>query len=419
MKKVYVGMSADILHHGHINLIKEASKLGEVTIGLLTDAAIASYKRLPYLTYEQRKAIIENIKGVKDVVPQHTLDYRPNIDMLRPDYVVHADDWKNGVQARTRSEVIARLNQTGGSLVEIAYTEGVSSTRLKEKLREVGTTPNIRLSTLKRLMNAKTLVRCMEVHSGLSGLIVEKTNVDNKEFDCMWSSSLTDSALRGKPDIEAVDMTSRMSTINDIFEVTTKPMIVDADSGGRAEHFSFTVKSLERLGVSAVMIEDKIGCKRNSLLGNCQQQDSIEGFCEKIKVGKRAQITDDFMIIARIESLILDNGMDDAVKRAEAYTEAGADAIMIHSRRNDPNEIFIFCRHFDSAPIVCVPTTYCGVYEQELTDNGIKVVIYANHLFRASYPAMKNVAEDILKNGRAYESEGKCLSIQDTLKITQ
>ncbi len=328
-KIVYVGMSADILHPGHINILKEAAKLGELTVGLLTDAAISSYKRIPYMNYEQRKSVVENIKGVANVVPQTTLDYRDNLRKIKPAYVVHGDDWKEGVQKQTRQQVIDVLREWGGELVEVSYTQGISSTQLNESIKNIGTTPNTRLSMLRRLLNAKPLIRVNEVHHGLSGLITEKTVVERNgvpvRFDAMWSSSLTDSTAKGKPDIEAVDMTSRMQSVNDIFDVTSLPMIFDADTGGKIEHFRFTVKSLERLGVSAVVIEDKVGLKKNSLLGNtvAQMQDSIDNFQVKIAAGKESQVTDDFMLVSRIESLILDAGMQDALDRAAAYIDAG------------------------------------------------------------------------------------------------
>ena len=427
MKKVYVGMSADLLHPGHINIIRRAVSLGEVTIGLLTDKAIASYKRLPYLSYEQRKVVVENIAGVKRVVPQSTLDYTPNLRTYKPDIVVHGDDWRTGIQAKTRQNVIDTLKAWGGELVEVEYTKGISSTQLNQDLKQIGTTPDIRLKRLRRLISAKSIVRVLEVHNGLCGLIVEKTQVcvDGKiqEFDAMWSSSLTDSTSRGKPDIEAVDLTSRMTTINDVFEITTKPLIFDADTGGMPEHFSFKVKTLERVGVSAVIIEDKIGLKKNSLFGNEveQQQDSIENFSYKIHVGKNAQITKDFMIIARIESLILEKGMDDAINRAFAYVDAGADAIMIHSKNKDPQEIFEFCKIFRKSnaeiPIVVVPSSYNHTYEKELCEVGANVVIYANHLLRSAYPVMIETAKSILIHGRSAECTSSCMSIKEILNL--
>ena len=427
MKKVYVGMSADLIHPGHINIIKEATKLGEVTVGLLTDEAIASYKRLPFLTYEQRKAVIEQIKGVHTVMPQFTLDYSSNLREIKPDYVVHGDDWGSGVQVGTRQKVIDTLNEWGGKLIEVPYTPGISSTQLHNDLKAIGTTPNIRLKTLGRLIAAKPFVRVLEVHNGLTGLIVENLKIEMdgtpREFDCMWSSSLTDSTAKGKPDIEAVDMTSRMATVNSIFEVTTKPMIFDADTGGRPEHFEFTVKSLERLGVSAVIIEDKVGLKKNSLFGTDvpQTQDSIDNFCNKIRVGKEAQITGDFMIIARIESLILEKGLDDAIERASAYIQAGADSIMIHSKKEEPEEIFKFCKQYNElnhrVPLVVVPSSYNKVYEDDLVDAGANIIIYANQLLRAAYPAMLNVAESILKHGRSYDCGEKCMPIKEILNL--
>ena len=427
IKKVYVGMSADLIHPGHINIIKKAAELGEVTVGLLTDKAIASYKRLPFLTYEQRKVVIEQIKGVKSVVPQYTLDYSSNLREMKPDYVVHGDDWGTGVQAGTRQKVIETLNEWSGKLVEIPYTQGISSTQLHNELKAIGTTPNIRLKALGRLMAAKPFLRVLEVHNGLTGLIVENLKIQfndaYREFDCMWSSSLTDSTAKGKPDIEAVDMTSRISTVNNIFEVTTKPLIFDADTGGRPEHFAFTVKSLERLGVSAVIIEDKVGLKKNSLFGTevPQKQDIIDSFCNKIRVGKETQITGDFMVIARIESLILGKGLNDALKRAHAYIEAGADSIMIHSKKKNPEEIFQFCKKYNEfkirVPLVVVPSTYNKVYEEELVSAGTKIIIYANHMLRSAYPAMLSVAESILKHGRSYDCESQCMPIKEILEL--
>jgi phosphoenolpyruvate mutase len=422
-KKVYVGMSADLIHPGHMNIIKEAAKLGEVIVGLLTDEAIASYKRLPYMNYEQRKKVIENIKGVSKVIPQETLDYRPNLRKIKPHYVVHGTDWREGVQAKVRKQVIETLKEWGGELVEPEYTKGISSTRLNQSLKEIGTTPDIRRARLKRLIKAKDVVKIMEVHNALSGLIVENIKVNNIEFDGMWSSSLTDSTVKGKPDIEAVDISSRINTLNEIFEVTTKPIIFDADTGGIAEHFVFTVRSLERIGVSAVVIEDKTGLKKNSLFGNevIQTQDSIENFCRKIKMGKKAQITDDFMIIARIESLILEKGMNDAIMRAKAYVEAGADGVMIHSRQKEADEILEFCKIFRkeyrNIPIVAVPTSYNQITAKELSKAGVNIVIYANHMLRAAYPGMVRVAKSILENDRSLEAEKDLLSIKEILEL--
>lgn len=427
MKRIYLGMSADLLHPGHINIINEASKLGEVTVGVLTDKAIASYKRLPYLNFEQRKQVVSNIKGVAKVVSQDTLDYRPNLRELKPDVVVHGDDWQTGIQSKVRKQVIDTLAEWGGELVEIGYTPGISSTQLHGALKEVGTTPDIRLKRLRRLIGAKKVVRVLEAHTPLCGLIIENAKAtvgeSSREFDAMWSSSLTDSTSKGKPDIEALDLTSRLQNINDVFEVTTKPLIFDADTGGIPEHFAFTVKSLERVGVSAVIIEDKVGLKKNSLFGNevAQQQATIEEFCHKIKVGKAAQITDDFMVIARIESLILEQGMDDAIERTKAFINAGADAIMIHSRQKSPDEILEYCSIFreldKTVPLVVVPSSYNQITDEELADAGANIVIYANHMLRASYPAMSQVAHSILEHGRSKECEPDCMPIKDILNL--
>jgi len=421
---VYVGMSVDLVHPGHMNILKVAAELGDVIVGLLTDEAISSYKRLPYMNYQQRKEVIENIKGVVSVIPQKTLDYRENLELLRPDYVVHGDDWKHGIQSSIRQQVIDTIKKWNGQLIEPHYTEGISSTQLHNSLQEIGTTPDIRRGRLKRLLQTKKLLRIMESHNAISALIVEKIKSNTSiEYDGVWSSSLTDSTSKGKPDIEAVDISSRITTINEIFEVTTKPMIFDADTGGRPEHFAFTIRTLERTGVSAVIIEDKTGLKKNSLFGNdvVQIQDSIENFSLKIQLGKKAQVTDDFMIIARIESLILEKGMNDAITRAKAYIDAGADGIMIHSRKNDPQEILDFCRiiqvEYSHIPIVVVPTSYNQITAKELSKAGVKIVIYANHMLRAAYPGMMNVAKSILDNDRSFEIEKELLSIQEILEL--
>jgi phosphoenolpyruvate phosphomutase len=428
MKSVYIGMSADLIHPGHLNILKKAAELGDVTIGLLTDRAIASYKRVPYMTFHQRREIVENLKGVMRVVPQETLDYTANLEILRPDFVVHGDDWREGVQRETRQRVIDTLAAWGGQLVEVPYTSGISSTNLQKALKEVGTTPDIRRSRFRRLLQVRPFVRLLDIHNALSALIIENTVVEmpdgsKREFDGMWGSSLTDSTAKGKPDTESVDFSARITTLNEVLEVTTKPIVYDGDTGGQPEHFFFTVRTLERLGVSAVIIEDKTGLKKNSLFGNdvAQTQDEIPAFCEKIRMGKKAQATEDFMIIARIESLILDKGVNDALERAAAYLNAGADGIMIHSRRNLPDEIFEFSERYAKLPnrkiLVAVPSSYNTVTEDELASRGVNVVIYANHLLRSAYPAMVNTAKSILTHQRSAECDAQLLPIKDILEL--
>lgn len=427
MKSVYVGMSADLLHPGHTNILKTARDLGDVVVGLLTDEAIASYKRLPFMSYEQRKEVIENIKGVARVVPQTTLDYVPNLESLKPDFVVHGDDWKDGVQQNTRARVIETLSKWGGRLVEVPYTKGISSTALHAAIKEVGTMPELRLKSLRRMLEVKPLLIFLDIHNALSALIIENTYVDTankrREFDGMWGSSLTESTAKGKPDTEAVDVSARMTSLNEVLEVTTKPIIYDGDTGGQTEHFVFTVRTLERLGISAVIIEDKTGLKKNSLFGTdvAQTQDTIDNFCHKIKEGKKAQTTEDFMIIARIESLIMGKGVDDAFTRAKAYLEAGADGIMIHSREKTPDEIFEFCKLYNKLenrkPLVAVPSSYNKVTEEELQANGVNIVIYANHLLRSAYPAMVGTAKSILEHRRSAECDTKMLSIKEILEL--
>ena len=427
-KKVYLGMIADIMHPGLINIINEGAKYGDVIIGLYTDKAIATHKRLPYLTYEQRETVVRSIHGVADVVPQDDWSYVPNLVKYKPDYIIHGDDWLEGPDKYIRDEVFKVMESLGGKVIEIPYTRGITSSGLAEELESLGTTPQARLKSLRRLITAKPIVRIMESHCGLTGLIIEHTKVEVgnevREFDGMWASSLTDSTSKGKPDIEAVDLTTRLHDLNDSLEVTTKPVIYDGDTGGKTEHFVFTVRTLERLGVSAVIIEDKVGLKQNSLFGTdaVQTQDTIEGFCAKIKAGKEAQVTRDFMIISRCESLIAGKPVDDALERCHAYVAAGADGIMIHSKNKDGMDIKEFCQRFrevdNHTPIVAVPTTYAQFTEEELASWGINIVIYANHMLRSAYPAMVKCAERILETTRCLEaSEDYCMPIKQILNL--
>ena len=408
-------MSTDVIHGGHIEIIKRAAELGELTVGVLTDEIVATYKRYPLLSCEERMKIVAGIKGVSAVVKQEDISYREPLRRMRPDYVVHGDDWVTGFQKPVRDECIQLLAEYGGELIEYPYSINTQYDRLEAAARSQLSIPDIRRGRLKWLIEKKSMITCMEAHTGLTGLIAEKTVIMEegtiRQFDGMWVSSLCDSTIKGKPDTELVDFSSRMNTINDIMEVTTKPIILDGDTGGLTEHFVYTVRSLERVGVSAIIIEDKTGLKKNSLFGTevPQQQDTIENFCYKIAEGKRAQKTKDFMIIARIESLILEKGIDDALTRARAYVAAGADGIMIHSRRKEPDEVFTFVQQFreenQRAVLVVVPTSYNAVYEEEFKRRGVNVVIYANHLIRSSYPAMQKTAETILRCHRAKEAD--------------
>lgn len=427
-KTVYLGMIADIMHPGLINIINEGAKYGDIIIGLYTDKAIATHKRLPYLTYEQRETVVRSIHGVADVVPQDDWSYVPNLVKFKPDYIIHGDDWLQGPDKYIRDEVFKVMEALGGQVIEIPYTKGITSSGLVEELEALGTTPQARLKSLRRLITAKPIVRIMESHCGLTGLIIEHTKVEAgneiREFDGMWASSLTDSTSKGKPDIEAVDLTTRLHDLNDSLEVTTKPVIYDGDTGGKTEHFVFTVRTLERLGVSAVIIEDKVGLKQNSLFGTdaVQTQDTIEGFCSKIRAGKEAQVTRDFMIIARCESLIAGKSVEDALERCHAYVAAGADGIMIHSKNKDGQDIKEFCQRFrevdNHTPIVAVPTTYGQYTEAELAEWGVNIVIYANHMLRSAYPAMMKCAERILETTRCLEaSEEYCMPIKQILNL--
>ena len=426
-RTVYMSFSTEYIHSGHMAIINKAKRLGRLIIGVLSDEAVASYKRFPMIPYEERKALLENIAGVERVIEQKTLSYVDNLRTLKPDYVVHGNDWCEGFQKPIRQEVCEVLSEYGGKLIEYPYSNNPMYKEMDANHRAEASMPDVRRSRLRKLINMKGLVTAMEAHSGITGLIVENTKVlqDGRtyQFDAMWVSSLCDSTAKGKPDIELVDMTSRFRTIDDIMEVTTKPIIFDGDTGGLTEHFVYTVRSLERMGVSMVIIEDKTGLKKNSLFGTevKQTQASIPDFCEKIKAGKRAQKTKEFMICARIESLILEQGMDDALERAFAFSEAGADAIMIHSRKKDPAEIFEFVDKFreknTTTPIVVVPTSFNTVTEAEFKERGVNVVIYANQLTRTGFPAMQDAARTILENHRAKECDDKCMSIKDIITL--
>lgn len=426
-RTVYMCFSTDMIHSGHIAIIRKAEKLGKLIIGVLSDEAVASYKRFPLMPFEERKTMFENIAGVYKVVEQKTLSYKENLEKYQPDYVVHGDDWVSGFQKPIRDEVCCVLASYGGRLVEYPYSKDAKYEELEKRARVELATPDIRRARLKKALAMKGTITAMEAHSGLTGLIVENTIVEEdggaRQFDAMWVSSLCDSTAKGKPDIELVDMTSRFRTIDDICEVTTKPIIFDADTGGQTEHFVYTVRSLERMGVSMAIIEDKTGLKKNSLFGTevAQTQDSIENFSAKIRAGKKAQRTRDFMICARIESLILEKGMEDALERAFAFTDAGADAIMIHSRKKDPSEIFEFVEKYraknQTTPIVVVPTSFNAVTEEEFKARGVNIVIYANQLTRTGFPAMQNAAKLILKNHRAKECDDICMPFKDIIRL--
>ena len=427
MKKVYTCFCTDFIHEGHLNIIREAKKYGEVIVGVLSDKAMIKFNKFPTISFEERMALVKDIKGVSSVVVQEDVMYDKIVEKIKPDYVIHGDNWCTGPMKAIRDNVVSLMQKTGGEVIDVPYTRNEKVILLDAKNELKRSMPEYRRKRLRELLNLRDIVKTIEVHSGLTGLIAEKTIVENNgeldQFDAMWISSLCDSTAKGKPDIELVDMTSRFRTISDVTEVTTKPIIFDGDTGGLTEHFVYTVRTLERLGVSAVIIEDKIGLKKNSLFGTevKQTQDTIEHFCEKIKAGKRVQLSDDFMIIARIESLILEQGMEDALNRAYAYVKAGADGIMIHSRKKTPDEILEFCDKFretnKTTPIVVVPSSFNTVTEPELAQHGVNIVIYANQLTRAAFPAMESVAKDILKYHRAKEVDDRLMSIKQIISL--
>ena len=429
MKKkiVYVPLAVDFLHEGHINILKIAKKYGDVIVGLLTDEAIANYKSIPILDYKNRELLVKNLKYVSKVVPQKTEDYSYNLNKIKPNFFAHGDDWKYDNRKKTRAKVIKTLKKWSGKLIEPKYTKNISSFKIKNKILELASLPENRVSRLKRLLSSKKIVRILESHNSLTGLIIENLKVHDKnkflEFDGMWSSSLTDSATKGKPDNSSLDFSSRISSLNDMMDVTTKPLVFDADNGGQIEHLSFLIRSLERSGVSAIIMEDKIGLKKNSLFKDQAgtQQDKPKTFANKIKKICSSRRSNDFLVIARIESFIVGKGLKDALNRAEIYSKAGADAILIHSKEKTPSEIFTFAKAFKKSrnyiPLVSVPSTYSKVYEKDLIKNGFKLVIYANQLLRAAYPAMQNVAKTILQKGRAFEVDKKIIPIKEIINL--
>lgn len=427
MKTVYSCFCTDVIHEGHLNIIEEAHKYGKVIIGALSDDALIRYNKFPTISLEERIKLYENLDGVDKVVVQHSVMYDEIVKELHPDYIVHGDNWKEGSESAIRENVIKLLKTYGGELIEVDYTYNSKVKKIDRQLTEKLAMPEYRRKRLKQLLGIRSVVKAIEVHSGITGLIAEKTVVEHNgeldQFDAMWISSLCDSTAKGKPDIELVDMTSRFRTIDDVTEVTTKPIIFDGDTGGLTEHFVYTVRTLEKMGVSAIIIEDKTGLKKNSLFGTevAQSQDSIENFSMKITAGKKAQLTDDFMIIARIESLILERGMEDALERAYAFVRAGADGIMIHSRKKDPAEILEFCDKFrkndKTTPIVVVPSSFNTITEEELATHGVNIVIYANQLTRSAFPAMQKTAEDILRYHRAKEVDDRLMPIKQIITL--
>lgn len=427
MKTIYTCFCTDVIHSGHLNIIRQAQQYGKVIVGALSDEALIRYNRFPTVPLEERIRLYESLDGVDSVVVQNSMMYDDVIASIKPDFVLHSDNWREGPESAIRRNVIQLLSQYSGELIEVPYTYSEDVRKTDQRQKEKLSMPEYRRKRLRSLLEMCPVVKAIEAHSGLTGLIVEKTVVENNgkldQFDAMWVSSLCDSTDKGKPDIELVDMSSRLRTINDIMEVTTKPIILDGDTGGLTEHFVYNVRTLERMGVSAIIIEDKTGLKKNSLFGTevVQTQDSIENFSAKIAAGKKAQLTDDFMIIARIESLILEQGMDDAIARAKAFVKAGADGIMIHSRKKDPSEIFAFCDRFreedPATPIVVVPTSFNSVTEEELSQHGVNIVIYANQLMRAGVTAMQKTAEMILEHHRSKECDALCMPYDEIIRM--
>lgn len=427
MKTIYMCFATDVIHEGHLNIVNEAKKYGRIVAGVLCDEAMVRYNRFPSVPFEERVKMVQDIEDIDEVVTQNTIMYDEVVERVKPDYIIHGDNWCEGPEKAIRDNAFSLMEKMGGEVIEVGYTRNENVKKIDDRIKDRLAMPEFRRKRLKQLLKMTPIVKTIEVHSGLTGLIAEKTVVEHDgeldQFDAMWISSLCDSTAKGKPDIELVDMSSRLRTIDDVMEVTTKPIILDGDTGGLTEHFVYNVRTLERMGVSAVIIEDKTGLKKNSLFGTevVQTQDSIENFCEKIKAGKQVLRSDDFMIIARIESLILERGMDDALERAHAFVGAGADGIMIHSRKKSPDEILEFCDKFretnKETPIVVVPTSFNSITEAELAEHGVNIVIYANQLTRSAFPAMENTAKEILMNHRALEVDSKLMPFKDIITL--
>jgi len=283
-----------------------------------------------------------------------------------------------------------------------------------------------RVGLLKKLIEEKGFVRLIEVHNGLSALIAQMCSVKKEEnvieYDGFWESSFTDSASKGIPDAEIVGYDSRLVTIDEILNVTSKPMIIDGDTGGSAAQFEYLVRKLGRLGVSGIIIEDKMFPKRNSLDKDAKQiLEDPEVFSQKIQRGQEVKLGEDFFIIARIESLIAGRSLNDAVSRARQYIIAGADGIMIHSKKDTPNDILSFASEYEKICIelkrrpilVCVPTTYNLITDKELHDHGFNVIIHANQMLRAAHKSMKKVSEVMLRNDRGFEAEALCSPVSE------
>ena len=426
-KIIYLGLTADLIHAGHINIINEALKYGQLLIGLITDQAISKEKRLPLLSYFDRKALLLNIKGVKDIVPQEDWDYSINLQKYKPDFFIHGDDWNTSEYKIIKNNCINVLSAYGGKLIEIAHTPNINSDLVVDKIRKLKNVSSLRQNTLKRLLQSKSFIKIIEVHSPMSAMIIDNLKINNERgsnfFDGFWSSSLSDSTLFGRPDIESLDIASRLNMINNIFHATTKPLVMDIDTGGLLEHLEINIKTIEQAGVSAVVIEDKKGLKKNSLFGNevIQHQEDVKVFQEKIKLINTIKVNDNFLCIARIESLILDKGLEDALHRASSYVDAGADMVLIHSRKKTPDEVFLFANEFKrdhpNIPLACIPTSFYTVTEGLLQDKGFNLSIYANHLIRASYKHMEKIAKSILTYQTSQYIEEDIESVKDILNL--
>ena len=415
-KTVYVGITGDMIHPGIINIIQQGAKYGRLIVGLLSNEAIATHKRIPYLTFEQRKAVIENIKGVSEVVPQEDWSYVPNLLKLKPDYIIHGDDWKTNYLKGIREEVFDVMKKIGGEVIEIPYTKGINSSQLFESTTNNGITAVQRLKSLRQLMNYKPIIRIMEANSGLSGLIIENLKIEKEDgiqrFDGIFIN-LLDSNPSGVSEQESSNFMLKLNTVTDILECTTRPIIYGGYTSDNYENITFTIEKLELMGISAIIIEDKFK--------NTQELCNEEEFCLKIKEGKKAQINPDFMIIAGIEELILGKSMDDALKKALASIKAGADGILISSNQKNGDDIKEFCsklrKENKNIPIVLIPTTYNQFTEKELGEWGANIIIYADYLKKVTYPAMKKCAETILKSERSLEVNEMCMPIKEILNL--
>jgi len=403
-KTVYVGMVGDMLHVGHINILKTAARLGRVTVGVLTDRAVVGYKRLPLLAFEDRVRVVESIADVAAVVPQKTLSYVENLRALRPDYVVHGDDWRYGDQvSRARAEVIATLGEWGGELVEVAYTKGISSTAIHRSGAADALFSGTRQGRLRRLLAAKPTLRIVEAHSGLSAKIAAEVRGPDGAtgFDAVWQSGLTDAIHRGKSDGGAVDRGRRLQAVEEILDAGPLPLIYDGRAAGRPETVFDLTRALDKAGVSALCLGDRSDPDRTG------PEMSPAETVAQIEAVRAACPTGAVMAISRIVVAAPGNGgsgaLDRALDRALALLEAGSDAVMFDSAADTAEPILDIAarlrRQRRDVPLFAAQSDRWGAPIHRFENAGIDAVVYETHLLRATVAPMRRAATALLAEG--------------------